>query len=139
MNEKEIKDYAREVIGRLSKTGDRSTLNQFVRELNKLANLRQYQKLLPPEGIMITNREEQYKLKRLRMEEAEFTPERMAIKLLSMTNNQKVKFLNKLSKLVFEEQASGFKMLDEFISDVNLSDNSKIIMRELHYRMNENQ
>lgn len=38
MNEIEIKDYAREVIGRLSKTGDRTTLNQFLRELNKLAN-----------------------------------------------------------------------------------------------------
>lgn len=139
MNEIEIKDYARKVIGKLSKTGDRTTLNQFLRELNKLANLRQYQKLLPPEGIMITNREEQYKLKQLRIEESEFTPERMATKLLSMTNNQKVKFMNKLSKLVFEEQVSGFKMLDEFVSDENLSDNSRIVMRELHYRMNEKQ
>ena len=32
MNEKEIKDYAREVIGRLAKTGDRSTLNQLDRK-----------------------------------------------------------------------------------------------------------
>lgn len=86
---------------------------------------------------MITNREEQYKLKRLRMEESEFTPERMATKLLSMTNNQKVRFLNKLSKLVFEGQASGFKLLDEFVYDEKLSGNSKVIMQELHYRMNE--
>lgn len=139
MNEIEIKDYAKEVIGRLSKTGDGTTLNQFLKEINKLANLRQYQKLLPPEGIMITNREEQYKLKRLRIEESEFTPERMATKLLSMTNNQKVKFLNKLSNLIFEGQSSNFKLLDEFVSDEKLSDNSKVIMQELHYRMNKKQ
>ena len=102
----EVENYAKEVISKLSITGDNTTLNQFLKELNRLANLWQYQKMLPPEGIMITNREEQYKLKQLRMEEAEFTPERMATKLISMTKNQKVKFLNKLSKLIFEEQAS---------------------------------
>lgn len=135
----EVENYAKEVISKLSITGDNTTLNQFLKELNRLANLRQYQKMLPPEGIMITNREEQYKLKQLRMEEAEFTPERMATKLISMTKNQKVKFLNKLSKLIFEEQASGFRELDEFVTDKNLSDNSKVILQELHYRMNASQ
>lgn len=135
----EVENYAKEVISKLSITGDNTTLNQFLKELNRLANLRQYQKMLPPEGIMITNREEQYKLKQLRMEEAEFTPERMATKLISMTKNQKVKFLNKLSKLIFEEQASGFRELDEFVIDKNLSDNSKVILQELHYRMNVSQ
>lgn len=135
----EVENYAKEVISKLSITGDNTTLNQFLKELNRLANLRQYQKMLPPEGIMITNREEQYKLKQLRMEEAEFTPERMATKLISMTKNQKVKFLNKLSKLIFEEQASGFRELDEFVTDKNLSDNSKVILQELHYRINVSQ
>ena len=139
MEEHDIKNYAKEVIRKLSESGDSNTLDRFLKELNKFANLSQYNKLIPPEGIMITSRKEYNKLKQSRLEMSEFRPEKMAEKLSLMTRNQKVKFLNKLSNLIFGEQAVGFRKLDEFVKDENLNDNSKVLLQELHYRMNENQ
>ena len=139
MSEEDIKNYANEVILKLSETGDSRTLDLFLKYVNKFANLTQYRKLLPPKGIMITTREEHNKLKQERLEFSNLRPEKMAEKLLLMTKQQKVKFLNKLSKLILSEQAVGFRKLDEFVKDENLHDNSKFLLQELHYRMNENQ
>lgn len=134
MTKEDVKNHVKEVCTFYKREGNAELFKEFLMGLSRQTNLTQYSVLKPKEGLMITNQKEYYELKRRNEENKRLTPDKNATKLFKMKSKEKVRFLNKFAKILFQNKGEATLFIDEFCSEENISDEAKELIRELYIR-----
>ena len=135
-NEEVIKEIVGDTLRRLKEVKDKNILYSFIAKLNKTANLTQYR--LGDCKYKVIKLDEYEKIRNDQLRRTECHPEIMAELFLTMPLVSKVRFLNKISNIIFSEPNNLINEMDDIVKHKKINANTKSMFREIVYRISVN-